>query len=271
VIVAAESEWVQAWRPDLPGVSEAFHAHFVDHEYPPHSHDTWTVIVVDSGAISYDLERRHRAGDASTVTVLPPHTIHDGKAATDSGFTKRVLYLDTTVLPEHLIGRSVDQSAIADDQLRDQLATMHDILRQRDDAIKGEECLDAIGTRLRHHLRSPTQRMVTPSRPERSDAVSLRAYLEAGVDGPVTLRDASATLGRSVAHLSRSFRSTYGVAPHAFVVSLRVERARRLLLDGWPPSLAATAAGFYDQAHLNRHFVRHTGTTPGRFGRTANR
>jgi AraC-like DNA-binding protein len=27
----------------------------------------------------------------------------------------------------------------------------------------------------------------------------------------------------------------------------------------------AIAAGFYDQAHLTRHFKRHVGTTPGRF------
>jgi transcriptional regulator GlxA family with amidase domain len=29
----------------------------------------------------------------------------------------------------------------------------------------------------------------------------------------------------------------------------------------------ATTAGFYDQAHLNRHFRRYLGTTPARFAR----
>ncbi|WP_425573548.1 AraC family transcriptional regulator, partial [Streptomyces aureus] len=30
-----------------------------------------------------------------------------------------------------------------------------------------------------------------------------------------------------------------------------------------------TAAGFYDQSHLTRHFKRVLGTTPGRYARTA--
>ncbi|WP_405509499.1 helix-turn-helix domain-containing protein [Streptomyces cyaneofuscatus] len=40
-----------------------------------------------------------------------------------------------------------------------------------------------------------------------------------------------------------------------------------LLLDGLRPAQVATAVGFHDQAHLNRHFTRHVGTTPGRYRR----
>jgi AraC-like DNA-binding protein len=44
-----------------------------------------------------------------------------------------------------------------------------------------------------------------------------------------------------------------------------VDLARRLLLAGYPPARVASAAGFFDQAHLNRHFSRMLGITPGRF------
>ncbi|MFJ3088270.1 transposase [Streptomyces sp. NPDC086838] len=40
------------------------------------------------------------------------------------------------------------------------------------------------------------------------------------------------------------------------------EVARRLLLDGHRPAEVATAVGLHDQAHLNRHFIRHVGTPP---------
>jgi hypothetical protein len=59
-IVASTPEWVRAWKPAVPGIHEVFHARFVDHAYPPHTHDAWTVFIVDEGAIRYDIERRHR-------------------------------------------------------------------------------------------------------------------------------------------------------------------------------------------------------------------
>jgi AraC-like DNA-binding protein len=49
------------------------------------------------------------------------------------------------------------------------------------------------------------------------------------------------------------------------VIGRRIDRARKLLLAGCPPAEAAIAAGFFDQAHLTRHFRRHTATTPARF------
>lgn len=48
-------------------------------------------------------------------------------------------------------------------------------------------------------------------------------------------------------------------------MSRRVDRARRLLLAGRAPADVAGATGFYDQAHLTRHFKRLVGVTPGRY------
>ncbi|MGZ8629061.1 MAG: hypothetical protein ACXWYN_10110 [Actinomycetota bacterium] len=52
--------WVRAWKPGVPGVHEVFHARAVEHAYPRHTRDPWTLFIVDEGAIRYDLESRHR-------------------------------------------------------------------------------------------------------------------------------------------------------------------------------------------------------------------
>lgn len=48
-------------------------------------------------------------------------------------------------------------------------------------------------------------------------------------------------------------------------MSRRVDRARRLLLDGGRPAEVATTTGFYDQSHLTRQFKRLVGVAPGRY------
>ncbi len=78
-------------------------------------------------------------------------------------------------------------------------------------------------------------------------------------------RPGGRTLGASPTHLVRAFTRTFGVPPHAYLVGRQVDAARRLILDGVPPAEVAAATGFHDQPHLNRHFRRYVGTTPGRF------
>ncbi|KJL18067.1 transcriptional activator FtrA [Microbacterium foliorum] len=66
-------------------------------------------------------------------------------------------------------------------------------------------------------------------------------------------------------HLTRAFTQSYGLAPHQYVLSRRIDLARRMLVEGASPASAAAHAGFFDQAHLTRHFRRVLGTTPGAF------
>jgi transcriptional regulator GlxA family with amidase domain len=58
----------------------------------------------------------------------------------------------------------------------------------------------------------------------------------------------------------RSFRRSYGVAPHEYQTALRVALAARLLRAGVPP--AAIDVGFCDQSHFARHFRRAYAVTP---------
>ncbi len=270
--VASVDGRVRAWRPRLDGVTEVFHARFVDHAYPPHVHDTWAVLIVDDGAIRYQLDGRECRAGGATVTVLPPGVVHDGRPAGRAGFRKRVLYLDDRCLPAALCGRAVDRSTWRDPLLWWQLDGLHRALAAGEDALDGEERLAVVGEALRARLSgAPVPGVGAPGRGagDTGTAARLRELLDASWERPLTLADASRELQRHPTHLARAFRTAYGVSPHAYVIGLRVAAARRLLLDGWPVSAVAAACGFSDQAHLTRHFRRHVATTPGRFGALA--
>ncbi|MFI9533962.1 AraC family ligand binding domain-containing protein [Nocardia fusca] len=73
---------ITAWRPRTAGIHEVFHARFTDHAYPPHTHDAWTLLIVDSGAISYELNGREHGSVEQWVTLLPPHVPHSRPAGT---------------------------------------------------------------------------------------------------------------------------------------------------------------------------------------------
>ena len=260
-----DREWVRAWRPVVAGVREVFHARFVAYAYPPHVHDTWTVCIVDDGWIRYDLETRHRGTGGQRVTLLPPHVVHDGRAAGGGGFRKRVLYLGTEVLDERLIGRAVDQPDIREPGLRRAVHALHLALGEPDDALEAEARLATVGERLRAHLGEPPRDR--PHRQPRRLATELRELLDARAFERPTLAEGGRALGVSPAHLVRCFTRTFGIAPYQYVVARRIDAARKRLLDGEPIALVAAGVGFYDQAQFTHQFKRHVGTPPGRYAR----
>jgi AraC-like DNA-binding protein len=252
---------VRAWRPAVPGVQEVLHATFGQHAYPAHTHGEWTVLLIDAGAVEYDLDRAPQHAVPRSVTVLPPHVPHDGRSASPGRpFRKRVLYLDADWLPPAAVGAAVASPRTADPHTFSLLVDVHTALDSRGDDLAAECGLHALRDRIRAHLGTPS-----PVIRDAPLARRLRGLLDDRLVEGITLADAAALLGAHPTHLVRAFSQAYGIAPHRYLVGRRVDLARRLLLAGHTAAAAAADAGFHDQAHLTRHFRRMLGTTPGAF------
>lgn len=255
---------VRAWRPRIPGVAEVLHAAWHEHAYPAHTHDTWTVLIVDRGLIGYGLDGQEHAARRTGVTVLPPGVVHDGRSVTASGFRKRVVYLEPTVLDDALVGRAVDAPLVPDDTLRTRFAGLDRALTARED-VAAESLLALVTEGLAWHLTGRPTPLREP--PSASTARRARDLLDADPARPVLLAEVAAELDVTVPHLVRSFTRELGLPPHRYLVGRRLDLARRRLLAGEPAADVAAATGFHDQAHLTRHFRRLLRTTPGRYQR----
>jgi AraC family transcriptional regulator len=92
------------------------------------------------------------------------------------------------------------------------------------------------------------------------------SYIEANVGADITVDDLAREVAISADHFGRLFRQVIGQTPHQFLMSYRVERARRLLTDAQRTlSEVALACGFADQAHFTRVFKQATSETPGTY------
>jgi transcriptional regulator GlxA family with amidase domain len=76
----------------------------------------------------------------------------------------------------------------------------------------------------------------------------------------------AARVGMSARHFARIFQHEVGMTPAAFVESMRVEAARRLLEHGHEsPKRVAARCGYADVNGLRRAFMRRVGVTPAEY------
>ncbi|HET9141575.1 AraC family ligand binding domain-containing protein, partial [Actinophytocola sp.] len=99
------SEWVRYRRlPDRP--VEAMHAHFERHTFDQHSHDTYSFGLTDFGAQAFGCRGESRTSSAGLVMAFNPDEPHDGHAATEQGFTYRIVHIGPELVADLLSDRA---------------------------------------------------------------------------------------------------------------------------------------------------------------------
>jgi AraC-like DNA-binding protein len=255
---------VRAWRPDVPGITEVFHAHFTQHAYPLHTHTVWTLLILDDGLLRFDLDRHDHDTLRSQVLLLPPHVPHDGRTAAPEGFRKRVIYLAEDALDASLIGPATDRPNLSDPLLWDRIGRLHGVLAHTGESFEAQSRLALIVDRLSTQFR---RHPIDLASPRRGVADDLHDLLDARLTTGLTLDEAAGLLHTHPAHLVRAFTRRFAIPPHLYLTGRRVEMARELLLSGMPAGAVAAEVGFYDQSHLTRHFKRMLGVSPSRYAK----
>jgi AraC family transcriptional regulator len=126
----------------------------------------------------------------------------------------------------------------------------------------------AIAARLirAHSSSSPVPR--ASLRMGRSHLCKAIDFMQANLEDSIELPAIAAVTGLSPSHFARQFRTTIGVAPHQYLMRLRIERAKRLLRETNTHLVdVALGCGFANQEHLSRIFKRSCGIAPAAYRR----
>ncbi len=89
-----------------------------------------------------------------------------------------------------------------------------------------------------------------------------KKYIENNIGNNPTVKEISTYLNISEFHFFKIFKQAYNISPHAFLLNLKICRAKQLLLKGNNISDVAYELGFSDQSHLNRVFKHYVAATP---------
>jgi AraC-like DNA-binding protein len=261
--------WIDLAQDADTGI-ETLRAHFEGHAYDPHWHDSFLVGVTEQGVQQFNCRRAKHQSTPGKVFLLEPGDIHDGEAPTEDGFTYRMLYLDPQWLKRELSAvfeNAPDNSQLSfantlasDSRLAHATSLAFQTLHHGELKIVRQTALDGLLERLTSHLHWRARYSEDPRLP--LVAQKAREYLHANTQYDIGLDHLAAATGVDRFRLTRAFKAAYGIAPHAYLVQLRLATARRMLARGEQPAMVAMELGFADQSHMGRWFVRAYGLTP---------
>lgn len=240
--------------------------------FEPHWHDTFQIGLVSDGAKAMLIDGRAHIAIAPSVVVVNPGEIHACASDQGNSWSSALIYPSRQLMQQivaELGGSATTAPAFDSPVIRDPAAVgqLSAFARAAANGAARLELeirlLDALRTLLARHARTPIRPL--PSRFGRRAARAAITYIHENYQEDTSIADLADLTSVSPYRFGRLFRSEIGLPPHKYLSYVRVMRAKDLIEAGAPLAGVAAEVGFYDQSHLNRHFKRITGVTPGEY------
>ncbi|HEY2798269.1 MAG TPA: AraC family transcriptional regulator [Thermoanaerobaculia bacterium] len=243
-----------------------------------HEHPEIFLHVVLSGSVMYEVSTRGRLkrleAVPGTTFILPRGTVDEVRW---EGPTRRL----AVAIGPYLLEGSTDETmsrgdielvehwALVDPQIASILQAMRTDLSEGSPAgrLYGESLANALAVYLvgRYGVRRAPPRTPVGGMPGRRLRRVLD-YIGENLTGDLGLADLAGVAGMSPHYFSELFRRSMGRPPHQYVLSQRIERAKKSLRNPKHSVLeAGLSAGFDNPSHFARTFRRLVGATPRQF------
>lgn len=268
------------WRnPDIPHIELRRVEDGRKVNYAPHSHQQWSIGAITHGVARYQYRQDNYAIAEQDLVIMNPDWVHSCNPVDNQPWAYWMMYVDTNWLTQLSFESGLLQQPkwqpISRAMIRpqdhshrwyqDYCRVAEAFIDDHCDLLEKQSLLIDFLLSLMSWLRNATTQIVLP--PRAIEAVAQR--LIDNLSETPTLAELQAIADCSEGHLIRSFKSHYGLTPHAYLINQRIQYSQQLLKQGQGIADIAQQLAFSDQAHFQRVFKKLTATTPGQYLKNA--
>lgn len=220
------------------------------HTFPWHVHPHYhTLTAITGGSALLEISKAQMLVQEGDLVFVPAGLAH--RTVVQSAFSYEVLRFQTVTTANYAFGHFSGNTKCP--ELREVLT---EILINKIDANHFLAALDK-------NLSGP----VLTADAKDSNIDKCLAYIHQNYARRLDMPELSRVSLRSESHLVRTFKRRFGISPMRYLMGLKIDKSKELLLEGRPLAQVAFDIGFTDQSHLHRHFKRYTGLTPREYRR----
>ncbi len=257
-------------KPNLNKDIVLYEGHFNHFNYDKHVHEEYTISLIEKGHMNAFLKGFNHKFDKSSIITINPDEVHACKIADNEEYKHHSLYLKPNIVKEILkLNFNKKQLSFSDIHFSNPF-----IYNKLSFLIKPEnisyfntfswecELIEVVNSILQINSKA-TEPIELPSNHLLIKRV--KEYLHDNFYIQISLDDIAKEFSISKYHFLRLFKKHTFVSPHAYLMLVRVEKAKQFLQKGLSIIDTAYMCGFNDQSHLNKRFKAITGLTPGEY------
>lgn len=263
---------IEVWRPHDLAELELRRGFSVARPVPRHWHEEYQLCLIQSGPSELNYRGNSYPTPPASLFMVYPGEVHSNRVYDGAGCSYRTLFIDAELMRRaatDVYGKEsglpfFPTSVVFDQDVLRQYLDLHFALERPSSSLERQtlllDLLALLIVRFAEKRPRPRSFGSGPRGISRACEYLIEHYAE-----NVSLEHLAHLARLSPFHFNRVFSEKFGMPPHAFQTQVRVSRAKALLRQGWAISQVASQTGFADQSHLNRHFKRLAGVTPGQY------
>ncbi|WP_420591143.1 helix-turn-helix domain-containing protein [Bacterioplanoides sp.] len=243
-----------------------------DFSYDKHAHEELSIGLTRQGLQHFNSSGSFHRSEPGNIVLFNPEQVHDGHGEAGNTLLYDMLYIHPQQLRPMLEAAGVKQvdnfrvsnSVIGDALLGDSVLMLSELISQQsNDAL----ILDYWLYQLCARMAAYQQEFVPNQVVRKADQLLVKSkeFIQDHVRADITLDDVGNAIGMSKYHFLRLFRSQFGITPHQYIVSCKINAARSELEKGTGIDDVVFDFGFSDLSHFNRRFKPIYGMTPKQY------
>lgn len=232
--------------------------------YAQHVHAAFSVGLILQGKTRFTLGDEEYLAEKGDIVLIAQGRTHSCNPV-DGPRGYHMLLIDADWLHAHIPGELAFNAPLVKDAtlFPHALAVMDAILANHEHAPSMLVEL-LLHLRTRHGRGVGKEELHPRAWPGPETMITMRELNETDA-GLLSVSALARRVGMCRESFSRAVRRKTGLPPSLYIHCLRLEKARRLLRQGKSIAEAALAAGYADQSHFHRVFVKFCAVTPGRY------
>lgn len=257
--------------PHLPDI-EFLKGSYTGCAYRPHFHEEYVISFVEKGQHVFRYRGEHHRVPAGSVVIGQPVEVRAGCREIETQCHYRTLFLrpsilqqvaadlghSSTQIPHFNAGQTTHPCVVY------KMQHLHQGAELDVPALALTELLEELLTDLLYHF-SDCHPQLHDITDERRPVECARTYINESYVQDIRLDDLAAIACLSKSYFIRAFRHHTGLSPYAYLIQVRLNRAKDMLRAGQRPAQVAQRVGFHDQSHLNRYFKYFLSLTPKQY------